>query len=101
MGTSDKWINILLGSQYGLKLGYFMVKMPSKLEMEKVDSLEKVLDSENNFFSTSSIWGPIRRGTDRFGIASLRTELGGLLTSLIESSLPSMKQSTEVALDEV
>ncbi|KAJ3353263.1 hypothetical protein HDU91_005915 [Kappamyces sp. JEL0680] len=100
-GTHEKWVSILLGSQYSLKLGYFMVKLPSKQEMEQCGTNEKVLELEESFFSASAIWGPIRNRSDRFGIVSLRLELGSLLTGLIESSLPYMKHSTEAALDEV
>ena len=100
-GTHERWIQILTGQLYYLKLGYFIVKMPSKRELE-----EQQENSENRvqggFFESSPFWmGTFSKMPERFGIASLQSELGSLLTGLIENCLPLLKQSTQLALLEV
>lgn len=108
-GTHERWVSILKGTVYSLKLGYFMVKLPSKKEMEELKitrdqslATTNLFEIENQFFKSSNIWSSLKsRMDDRFGVVSLRLQLGSLLTDLIESSLPQMKQATEDALDEV
>ncbi|KAJ3274056.1 hypothetical protein HDV01_003549 [Terramyces sp. JEL0728] len=100
-GTHERWLQMLLGNSYPLKLGYFMVKLPSKVQMVKVQNPEDMFKLENDFFSTTAPWNTLKSRSDRFGIPDLRNELSRLLSVLIESSLPDMEHSTEVELQKV
>ncbi|KAJ3251282.1 hypothetical protein HK103_002552 [Boothiomyces macroporosus] len=101
VGTHERWLQMLLGNSYPLKLGYFMVKLPSKVQMVKVQNPEDMFRLENEFFSTTAPWSSLKSRSDRFGIPDLRNELSRLLSVLIESSLPEMEHSTEVELQKV
>jgi hypothetical protein len=107
-GTYDRWIKILSGDLYYLKLGYFLVKMPSKKELEVLKEKEALKGDhdaylvEDAFFKSCPVWvGLQSRLPDRFGIECLRNELGSLLNALIESCLPLMKQAAQDSLLEV
>lgn len=97
-GTHDRWLQIMLGHQYALKLGYWMIKNPAKADLDRNISFEEARKMEETFFSSQLPWSTIRRQLDRFGIDSLRRELSRQLTMLTEMSIPDMQSRTEEAI---
>ncbi|KAJ3017362.1 hypothetical protein HKX48_003571 [Thoreauomyces humboldtii] len=97
-GTHDRWLQIMLGHQYALKLGYWMIKNPTKADLDRDISFDDARKMEENFFSGQLPWSTIRRQLDRFGIDSLRRELSRQLTMLTEMSIPDMQSRTEEAI---
>jgi hypothetical protein len=97
-GTHDKWVQILLGNQYQLRLGYYMCKLPDKSQLKENPNLQQKLESEKEFFSSNAPWSLMK--INRFGVPKLRSELNHLLTRLIESSLPEMKKATQQQLEQ-
>ncbi|TPX71072.1 hypothetical protein SpCBS45565_g01349 [Spizellomyces sp. 'palustris'] len=97
-GTHDRWLQIMLGHQYALKLGYWMIKNPTKADLDKGITFEDARQLEEAFFSGQLPWSTIRRQLDRFGIDSLRRELSRQLTMLTEMSIPEMQSRTEEAI---
>ncbi|KAJ3000968.1 hypothetical protein HDV02_000037 [Globomyces sp. JEL0801] len=100
-GTHDRWLQVLLGNQYSLNLGWFMVKLPSKIEIKDCQNVSDNQKLESKFFSNTFPWSNLRSRSDRFGISRLTIELNKLLAELIEGSLPEMKRATELALEKV
>ena len=98
-GTHEHWIQVLMGNQYALKSGYFMVKCPSALEMKHIQNHQQALILELEFFK-SDPWATLQLKTDRLGVPHLSREISRLLANLIESSLPELKSMTEKYLDE-
>jgi hypothetical protein len=95
--THDKWVQIVHGNRYQLKLGYYVCKLSNKAELSKHLTVEQKLEAEKHFFKTSEPWCLMK--SNRFGIPRLRAELNLLLTRLIESSLPEMKTATKEQLE--
>ncbi|KAJ3086674.1 hypothetical protein HK102_012735, partial [Quaeritorhiza haematococci] len=100
-GSHERWLNILLGSHYKLKLGYWIVKNPSKTDREKNITNEKAREMEMAYFSEEMPWAALRHQLDRFGIDSLRSELSRQLSMLTDSSLPSIRTKVEESLQAV
>ncbi|KAJ3297651.1 hypothetical protein HK104_000284 [Borealophlyctis nickersoniae] len=97
-GTHDRWIQVLLGHQFPLQLGYWVVKNPSKIDLDRNITFEDARKKEIQFFATQQPWAGFRHQLDRFGIDSLRRELSRQLTLLTDTSLPDMKARTEEAM---
>ncbi|KAJ3183982.1 hypothetical protein HDU85_001833 [Gaertneriomyces sp. JEL0708] len=97
-GTHDRWLSIMMGQQYGLKLGYYMIKNPSKADLDRQVSFADARRMEETFFSTQPPWSTIRHQMDRFGVDSLRRELSRQLTLLTEMSIPDMQGKTDEAI---
>ncbi|KAI8819361.1 P-loop containing nucleoside triphosphate hydrolase protein [Fimicolochytrium jonesii] len=97
-GTHDRWLQVMLGHQYNLKLGYWMIKNPSKADLDRNITFDEARKMEEAFFSGQAPWSTIRRQLDRFGIDSLRRELSRQLTMLTEMSIPDMQSRTEEAI---
>ncbi|KAL2911200.1 hypothetical protein HK105_209351, partial [Polyrhizophydium stewartii] len=97
-GTADRWVQVLSGRQYPLKLGYFMVRCLSKAEIAAHKTFDDARHIEAAFFDTTQPWAALRRRADRFGVPALRAELSRLLTALAETSLPRIKQLAEEAI---
>ncbi|KAI8912453.1 P-loop containing nucleoside triphosphate hydrolase protein [Gorgonomyces haynaldii] len=100
-GTHDRWVQVLLGNQYSLKSGYFMVKCPSKTESEQIKRIEDGLALEQQYFTKTQPWSSLVLGTNRFGIQMLRAEISRSLAALVESSIPEMRKTTEKSMEEV
>ncbi|KAJ3214590.1 hypothetical protein HDU67_001455 [Dinochytrium kinnereticum] len=94
-GTHDRWLQILLGQNYSLKLGYWMVKNPNKSDLDRKLSFDEARAKEETFFASHAPWSSLRHQIDRFGIDSLRREMSRQLALLTDSSLPDMKIRTE------
>ncbi|KAI9096930.1 P-loop containing nucleoside triphosphate hydrolase protein [Phlyctochytrium arcticum] len=97
-GTHDRWLQIMLGQAYHLKLGYWMIKNPTKADLDHGVSFDEARKMEESFFANQAPWSNIRRQLDRFGIDSLRRELSRQLTMLTEMSIPEMQSRTEEAI---
>ncbi|KAI8846380.1 P-loop containing nucleoside triphosphate hydrolase protein [Chytridium lagenaria] len=94
-GTHDRWLQILLGQTYSLKLGYWMVKNPNKADLDRNISFDEARAKEETFFASHTPWSSLRHQLDRFGIDSLRREMSKQLAVLTDLSLPDMKLRTE------
>ncbi|KAI9349478.1 P-loop containing nucleoside triphosphate hydrolase protein [Zopfochytrium polystomum] len=97
-GTHDRWLSVMLGQTYALRLGYWMVKNPSKSELDQRINFEDARVKEETFFASRSPWANLRFQMDRFGVESLRNELGRHLANLIDSSVPTIKVRAEELL---
>ncbi|KAH6592521.1 hypothetical protein BASA61_004546 [Batrachochytrium salamandrivorans] len=98
-GTAGRWIEMLTGNEYPLKLGYFMVRCLTKAELATGKSFEEARQLEESFFSHCQPWASMRRkSNNRFGVPALRIELNRLLTNLVDMSLPHIKSLTETAI---
>ncbi|KAK3175386.1 hypothetical protein K4F52_010309 [Lecanicillium sp. MT-2017a] len=73
-----------------LKLGFFLVKNPSPLEVQNGISLETRSRRELQFFSTPA-WKSQGIDTDRVGVDKLRLFLQDLLDTHIERELPKVR----------
>ncbi|KAJ3119581.1 hypothetical protein HK098_005317 [Nowakowskiella sp. JEL0407] len=94
--THDKWVSILLGHHYNLKLGYWMVLNPSKADLDRGVTLEEARKMEAEFFSTAVPWVSLSsQYGHRFGTEHLRNELSRQLSISIDSCIPDMKLKTE------
>ncbi|KAJ1541064.1 hypothetical protein HK405_010919, partial [Cladochytrium tenue] len=94
-GTHDRWLSVMVGERYALKLGYWMVKNPSNLELVGRISFDDARAREETFFASRAPWAGLRTHVDRFGIQSLRREIARLLAVLIEESLPALASRTD------
>ncbi|KAJ3192762.1 hypothetical protein HK101_005998 [Irineochytrium annulatum] len=97
-GTHDRWLQILLGHNYQLKLGYWMVKNPNKADLDRRIRFDEARAKEETFFASHPPWSNLRHQLDRFGVDSLRREMGRQLALLTDASLPDLKQKTEEAM---
>ncbi|KAJ3113830.1 hypothetical protein HDU96_002872 [Phlyctochytrium bullatum] len=100
-GTHDRWLQILLGHSYTLKLGYWMIKNPNKADLDRKISFEEARTKEESFFASHAPWSNLRHQIDRFGVDSLRRSMSRQLALLTDSSLPDMKRRTEDAMQSV
>lgn len=100
-GTGDKWVSILTGEKYALKLGYFIVKLPSKIENDsRTFDVGTITTLEKEFFETNPLFKPLLlQFEDRIGTHALTLRLTSLLTALIESSIPEMKKAAQTQID--
>ncbi|KAI8804707.1 P-loop containing nucleoside triphosphate hydrolase protein [Cladochytrium replicatum] len=96
--THDRWVSIMMGQHYSLKLGYWMVKNPSKAELDEHISPEDARRREMDFFNSTKPWADLRAQSDRFGVDVLRRELSRQLTLLTDHSLPEIKAKAEKAM---
>ncbi|KAJ3319684.1 hypothetical protein HDU76_000474 [Blyttiomyces sp. JEL0837] len=83
-GTHDRWLQIMQGQTYPLKLGYWMIKNPSKTELDRHVSFEDARVREETFFASQSPWNLVRYSLERFGVDSLRREMGRVLAVVAE-----------------
>ena len=84
------WAQLMSGdgaSDFSLKLGWHMVKNPSKGEMEQGIAGAAARGAESDFFSAHPYFGGSGL-SGRFGVPVLREKLSGLLTALISKQLP-------------
>ncbi|KAI0243791.1 hypothetical protein L0F63_000215 [Massospora cicadina] len=77
-GCHDTWFQVLNIRRYKLKLGYYIIKNPTKQELDEKVTFKEAREREKIFFKC--------QGTIR-------------LTELIEESLPSMREKVNELLD--
>jgi GTP-binding protein EngB required for normal cell division len=108
-GAHKQWAEVLLGNQYFLKAGYYMVKCMSRSELIKAGEAAKKVDfadvklaeeMESKYFAENDSWVALRMKCNRFGIPVLRSEIGKMLANLIFYSLPDIKIALFSAMDE-
>jgi len=84
------WAQLMSGdgsSDFFLKLGWHMVKNPSKAEMERGVAGAAARGAEADFFTAHTYFGgSVLAG--RLGVPVLREKMSGLLTALISRQLP-------------
>ncbi|KAH9866334.1 hypothetical protein J1614_008901 [Plenodomus biglobosus] len=80
-----------------LKLGFFLLKNPSPLEISKGLTWEERQRQETQFFN-SNPWKEQNLDISRVGIENLRNFLQGLLDKHIEHELPKVRKEVEVLL---
>ncbi|KAJ9075536.1 hypothetical protein DSO57_1035220 [Entomophthora muscae] len=101
-GCHDTWFQVLNNRRYKLKLGYFIIKNPSKVELDEKISFKQAREREASFFLHNSPWNVSNAATrDRMGVGKLSETLSLRLTELIEVSLPGMRAKVRELLDAV
>ncbi|KAI9932556.1 hypothetical protein MW887_008798 [Aspergillus wentii] len=83
-----------------LKLGFFLLKNPTPVELDSGISLQARRKAEMNFFSTGA-WYHQGLDLSRVGIDNLRSFLQDLLESHIERELPKVRQDVRRLLNEL
>lgn len=96
-GTHDKWMSVLQGAHYQLKMGYYMIQCPSKDELDRGITSQEAKEKEMRFFSTEKPWADLSY-MNRFGMDALRNELGQQLSLLSDAAIPELKVKAEAAL---
>ncbi|KAG9301962.1 hypothetical protein G9A89_021006 [Geosiphon pyriformis] len=96
-GEDEIWGMIIRGEAHRLRLGYYVVKNPAKLELSKGITFEEARKSEEKFFSTIPMWKNMHL-KNRMGVANLRGKLSELLIKAIERNLPVIKKELEERL---
>ncbi|KAJ9074625.1 hypothetical protein DSO57_1004427 [Entomophthora muscae] len=96
----DTWFQILNNRRYTLRLGYYIVKNPTKQELDANIDFTMARNNERRFFSCNQPWSVAHAGIQsRMGVDQLRMALSQQLTELIEASLPSMRTKVKELLD--
>uniref|UniRef100_A0A6A7G6G3 Uncharacterized protein n=1 Tax=Hirondellea gigas TaxID=1518452 RepID=A0A6A7G6G3_9CRUS len=99
-GCYEKWLNILTGKRHGLRLGWFIVKNPSKLELAAKPSFEESRREEQRYFSQTYPWNEVDPALQqRIGCPSLLRALGKLLQHTIVEQLPKIRNIVSQKLD--
>ncbi|KAG9240272.1 dynamin GTPase [Calycina marina] len=81
-----------------LKLGYFLLKNPTPIELEAGISLSMRSQKELDFFS-SSPWKEYHLDPNRLGVYALREFLQDLLSRHTEKELPKLRNEIKVLLE--
>jgi hypothetical protein len=81
------WLRLLLNEVRPLQLGYFVVKNPTKKELESGIDFEEAREKEIEFFKTEP-WGQHSSFKSKLGVDKLKTYLSMLLTDMIQKNLP-------------
>ncbi|RUP50050.1 P-loop containing nucleoside triphosphate hydrolase protein [Jimgerdemannia flammicorona] len=95
-GCHEMWVKIFKGEAHQLRLGYFLVKNPTKAELDKGISFEHARKTEMDFFSRSP-WTSLSK--KRMGVDNLATTLSDILLSAIRTKIPDIKQDVTSLLD--
>ena len=97
-GTESRIANLAKNlDRVKLKLGFFLLKNPSPLEISKGLSWEERQQQESSFFR-SSPWKEQNLDYTRVGIDNLRNSLQTLLDNHIERELPKVRKEVEALL---
>lgn len=102
-GTPDKdLLCVLNNSKFGLGHGYFVVKNPNQVALQRGLSHHQARDEEQTFFASKEPWsGRFRAYGDRFGTGHLQQYLSKTLASQMVDALPAIYQQIRVRLDDV
>eukprot|EP01083_Nonionella_stella_P035927 98012_1 len=91
-GTHQKYVDVLQGRAYQLKLGYFACKNPSQMQMKQRLSHSDARRMELEFFRTAPGWSQVT-DTSRFGSTPLAAVLSQLLKERIQLQIPVMRDN--------
>lgn len=96
----DTWLQILENARFQLQLGYYVIKNPTKKELDAQISFQEARKTEILFFSNTFPWSQCSfEAKSRMGVSNLRTALSVQLTELIETSLPSMRLKVQELIE--
>ncbi|KAI0243778.1 hypothetical protein L0F63_000408, partial [Massospora cicadina] len=99
-GCHDTWFQVLNNRRYRLKLGYYIIKNPTKQELDEKVSFKEARERERIFFRANSPWNTASASAkEHMGVDRLSEALSIRLTELIEVSLPSMREKVNELLD--
>ncbi|KAI0243790.1 hypothetical protein L0F63_000214 [Massospora cicadina] len=99
-GCHDTWFQVLNNRRYKLKLGYYIIKNPTKQELDEKVTFKEAREREKIFFKVNSPWNTASASAkERMGVDRLSEALSIRLTELIEESLPSMREKVNELLD--
>ncbi|KAF0427645.1 P-loop containing nucleoside triphosphate hydrolase protein [Gigaspora margarita] len=98
--TYDIWLKILRGEAYKLDLGYYIVKNPSKKQLNDGITFEEAREAEIRFFETDEPWNRFHM-QERIGIKNLQNKLSKLLIKAVKRELPNILRSVNEKLEEV
>ncbi|CAG8461341.1 4208_t:CDS:2 [Dentiscutata heterogama] len=97
--THDIWLKILRGDAYKLDLGYYIIKNPSKRQLNDGITFEEAREDENRFFENEEPWCRFHM-QERIGIKNLQNKLSKLLIKAVKRELPNIQKSVNDKLDE-
>eukprot|EP01083_Nonionella_stella_P194314 716766_1 len=96
----EKWLSILTDKSHRLKLGWFMVKNPSKTELDKSPTFEDNRRSEAVFFTETEPWSEIGGSLHAsLGTRALLANVGALLEARIAAQLPRIRDTIHARLE--
>ncbi|KAL5513429.1 hypothetical protein ACEPAH_3828 [Sanghuangporus vaninii] len=102
IGARKKWKDLITGGDtpgvYALKHGYYCVKLPDDVERARNPSRPERNESENTFFSNTIPWSTVP-DRKRFGVSDLVTDLGKLLTAILDQELPQLRKRAKEELE--
>ena len=83
-GNEELWIRFIKDEDEQLDLGWFCVKQPDAIQLQKGLSWKEARDAEMNFFETTSPWNVLPENyRKQLGTMNLVTKLGETLADLI------------------
>lgn len=92
------WIRILKNESHRLHHGYFIVKNPTKVELEENISFKQARKNEAAFFNDEP-WTEVKK--DRMGINKLKSFISSLLIKKLEECVPTLYRKIEVMLSDI
>jgi len=104
-GCHGPWLDIMQGRRFPLKLGYYMVRNPNKVEVDKGVTFQEAVQTEQDFFEGSSALAELRADrrlrTEHLGITSLTNALSTKLRKMTIDQVPFMLRTVDARLREV
>ncbi|CAG8492242.1 1611_t:CDS:2 [Diversispora eburnea] len=94
--THDIWLKILRGESHKLSLGYYIVKNPSKIQLNNQITFEEARKDEENFFKREYPWKNLNLSVKR-----LQYKLSELLIQAIRRNLPKINKEIRRELENV
>ncbi|KIY62344.1 hypothetical protein CYLTODRAFT_361648 [Cylindrobasidium torrendii FP15055 ss-10] len=91
------WLDVIEGRRYPLSHGYFCTKQPDDRDRSENVTSAQARTKEKEFFRSTSPWRTSIR-PDHFGTEHLVRKLSTLLVSVIDETLPKIRQDASDAL---
>ncbi|CAG8447927.1 4186_t:CDS:2 [Dentiscutata erythropus] len=97
--THEIWLKILQGEAYKLDLGYYIIKNPTKKQLNDGITFEEAREDESRFFENEEPWNRFHL-QERIGIKNLQNKLSKLLIKAIKRDLPNIQKTVNDKLEE-
>ncbi|KAG8941757.1 hypothetical protein FRC03_003997 [Tulasnella sp. 419] len=100
-GEYGPWLEVLQNRRHSLRHGYYMTKHPSTDELSKKLSFEEARTREKDYFEDpTNPWWENDATRKRLGTRNLTASLSKLLSSLIDETLPKLREDASKSLQE-
>ncbi|KAJ7485041.1 P-loop containing nucleoside triphosphate hydrolase protein [Mycena galericulata] len=97
-GLRQTWKDVLDGTKYPLKHGYYCVRLPDDDERSRGISRTESERRAAEYFDSTQPWRDVA-DRSRFGVTNLAAFLSKLLVDLIETNLPELRQQLNALLN--